>query len=185
MDIVTFMRALAPTDVVARIAALSGVHVSTVWRALADDRRISEATRLRVHQEAARLRYRPNRIARQLATGKSRMIGLVTPPPTSESHQKKINSLFDKDHAAGYDLLLRTATHDVEAERAAIAYLRSRRAEGLLLVTQAGAETNAHLRELEAEKVPFVLFDNTSDLATLRQTSVRLDRFACVQKSKK
>lgn len=170
------MRALATTEVVAQIAALSGVHVSTVWRALADDVRISAATRQRVRRHANALNYRPNLIARQLASGRSRTIGLVTSRVTSESQQKKLDALRDKIFAAGYDLLLRIVDLGIDAEIDAINDLRSRRVEGLLLITQATAEDNAHIKALQAEGVPHVLFDNTCDLSDVGTCLVSLDR---------
>ena len=60
------------------IAVNLNVSHTTVSRVLnrRGDARISEATRLRVQEEALLLGYRPNRAARVLVTGKTNLVGL-------------------------------------------------------------------------------------------------------------
>lgn len=62
----------------ADVAREAGVSRSTVSRCLSGDRRISDATRLRVQETANRLGYHVNKIARSMNTRKSDLIGLVT-----------------------------------------------------------------------------------------------------------
>src|SRR5438552_5390628 len=59
------------------VARESGVNVSTVSRALNGEYGVHAETREHVQAVAQRLRYRPNRVARGLVTGKSHTLGLV------------------------------------------------------------------------------------------------------------
>ena len=59
------------------VARESGVNVSTVSRALNGEYGVHADTREHVQAVAQRLRYRPNRVARGLVTGKSHTLGLV------------------------------------------------------------------------------------------------------------
>ena len=56
-----------------------GLSVTQTSRALNDHSDVSEATRARVKQAARALQYRPNLSARKLVSGRSGMVGLVTP----------------------------------------------------------------------------------------------------------
>jgi LacI family transcriptional regulator len=59
------------------VARESGVNVSTVSRALNGEYGVHADTREHVVAVAQRLRYRPNRIARGLVTGRSQTLALV------------------------------------------------------------------------------------------------------------
>src|SRR4051812_34780728 len=58
------------------VAREAGVAVSTVSRALADPDRVNVRTREHVRAVAEQLGYRPNRLARALHTGRTRMLAI-------------------------------------------------------------------------------------------------------------
>ena len=60
------------------VAELAGVSHQTVSRVFKDHPRVSAETRAKVLAAAAQLDFRPNAIARALATGSSRTIGVVS-----------------------------------------------------------------------------------------------------------
>ena len=62
------------------IADRMGISVGTVSRALADDPKIAEETRVLVRQVAAEMGYAPDRAAQRLRTGKTKVINLILPP---------------------------------------------------------------------------------------------------------
>ncbi|MFF2084038.1 LacI family DNA-binding transcriptional regulator [Nocardia sp. NPDC058176] len=64
---------------IADVAKAAGVSETTVSHALNGKGRVDAATRARVRQAAADLRYSPSRAARQLATGSSGVLGLALP----------------------------------------------------------------------------------------------------------
>ncbi|MER7168503.1 LacI family DNA-binding transcriptional regulator [Micromonospora sp. NPDC000207] len=59
------------------VARLAGVSHQTVSRVLNGHPNVREQTRLRVQAAIAELRYRPNRAARALVTGRSQVMGVV------------------------------------------------------------------------------------------------------------
>src|SRR5512142_2573860 len=61
------------------VAALAGVHASTVSRVFAGHTTISAATRSRVLAAAARLNFHPNAIAGALRTQRTGTLGMVIP----------------------------------------------------------------------------------------------------------
>ena len=62
------------------VAELTGLAVTTVSRALADDPQIALETRIRVRQAASDLGYLPDRAAQRLRTGRTNVISLVLDP---------------------------------------------------------------------------------------------------------
>lgn len=62
------------------VAEASGLAVTTISRALADDPLISKATRERVREIADRLGYAPDRAAQRLKTGRTNVISVLLDP---------------------------------------------------------------------------------------------------------
>ena len=75
------------------IAILTGVSIRTVSRALKQDGYIKDEVRQQVLAAAAKLDYRPNRLARSLRTSKSYEICVLS-WSTDELHMKKIAALL-------------------------------------------------------------------------------------------
>lgn len=67
------------------VAERAGVSITTVSHALNDKGRISLATRRRVYEVAEELGYRPNATARNLAGGRSGLIGMCVAQPGESS----------------------------------------------------------------------------------------------------
>jgi LacI family transcriptional regulator len=65
------------------VAKLSGVSRSTVSRVINSDPNVKESTRARVKEVIRKVNYRPNTVARGLASGRTRIIGLVFPTAQS------------------------------------------------------------------------------------------------------
>lgn len=173
---VVLMREITQSEIVEQIAELTGVHASTVWRALADDKRISTATTERVKQYAKQLNYRPNMIARQLAMGRSLSIGLVASGIRSEAARKKLEALHHAISLRKYTLQLSFVYNGIAGEKAAIDDMRYKQVEGVIIITQATSEMNHHLRDLNMDDFPHILFDNEYNLTAVNDSSVGLDR---------
>ncbi len=102
---------MAASPVVAGIddvAQAAGVSTATVSRALRGLPNVSEATRLRVLAEAARLGYVPTPSASSLATGRTRTIGVLTPWVNRWFFANVIEGAERALRDLGYDVLLYT-----------------------------------------------------------------------------
>lgn len=108
------------------VARAADCAASTVSRALANDRRISESTRIRVHETARRLGYRSNPIARALSQGRTKTIGLVLPKLDAEIFSAGTALLHDQLSHAGYRIVLcchgEDPSADLDALRSLIEY---------------------------------------------------------------
>jgi len=90
------------------IAAVLGLSVTTVSRALNGYQDVAPETRKRIEEEAQRRSYRPNAAARRLKTGRANAVGLVYPinsSPLSDSDFSDMLLALDH-HLARYEINL-------------------------------------------------------------------------------
>lgn len=118
------------------IAREAQVSISTVSRAFGRPQMVSAAVRERVMDAATRLGYRPNRIARALAEGRSRAIGLLLPGEDENPYFQAVAAAANaRARASGYELVVSNhgrAYSPDDYVRAAEA-LGERQVEGYLL----------------------------------------------------
>jgi LacI family transcriptional regulator len=139
------------------IAQDLGVSLVTVSKVLRGNPDIGEATRQRVLKRMKELNYRPNMMARGLASGRTHTVGLVVPDlvhPFFAEFAKSLGGVLRNSQRA---LILASSEEDPEVERQEIRTLLSRGVDVLLI-----ASCQANLRnfyELGDERTPYLLFD--------------------------
>ncbi|MDO9357223.1 MAG: LacI family DNA-binding transcriptional regulator, partial [Solirubrobacteraceae bacterium] len=94
------------------VARLAGVSQPTVSRALRDDSRVSEATKVRVREAAQLLGYVPSEAGRALSSGRTRRIGLLLTDLDNQFYSHIIAPVHRELEALGYQLMLHTETAD-------------------------------------------------------------------------
>src|SRR5437868_15456626 len=99
---------------IARDLGLSAITVSKVLRNHPD---ISEETRQLVLKRVADLDYRPNELARGLATGRSYLIGLVVPGLLHSFFAEVAMALSNAISATGYSLIVASSEEKEEIEQ--------------------------------------------------------------------
>lgn len=117
------------------VAKRAGVSKATVSRVLSGNGYVSQDTKDRVFKAIAESGYRPNLLARNLATKKSQTLGLVV--TNTLYHGVYFSELLF--HAArltedqGRQLILADGKHSAEEERAAIQYLLDLRCDAIII----------------------------------------------------
>jgi len=74
---------IMPRATIDDVADLAGVSIKTVSRVVNREPNVRESTRQKVEKAIAKLNYRPNLSARNLASNRSRLIGLVYDDPSA------------------------------------------------------------------------------------------------------
>jgi len=141
-----------------------GLSQTTISRALNGYPEVSETTRERVAEAAARYGYRPNMRAKSLATGRSMAIGHVIPVT---SQHEMVNPVFADFMAGasetyakhGYDMHL-SVTRDRDEERA----YREMKAKGAVdgIIVQAPRKGDGRINLLNEIGLPFVVHGRAS-----------------------
>ena len=117
---------------VAQWAKVSG---STASRALADDHRISVATRQSVKAAAAELHYVPNAAARSLRVRRTRTLGLLLPDLRDPVHGQ-IASVFEQEaRQRGYGVMVVAGENELALERLALRIFAEHGTDGIAIVS--------------------------------------------------
>ena len=120
----------------ADVAVVAGVSHMTVSRVLNDPGSVKPATRDRVQAAMRSLGYRPNTVARALATGRTRRIGVLAPATALYGPTSMLLSIETAARVAGYHLdivRLRSVTRRSVTEAAQ--GLQSRGIDGIIGIT--------------------------------------------------
>lgn len=142
---------------IADVAARAGVSPTSVSHALSGKRRVSDDVRLRVQQAMDELGYVPSRSAQSLASGRTRLIGLIVPDIRNEFFAELAGSVEVAAVEQGYNVILCTTGFDHAREVHYLTMVRSRAVDGL--VYAAGAPpTTSELGAILGD-LPFVLVD--------------------------
>jgi LacI family transcriptional regulator, repressor for deo operon, udp, cdd, tsx, nupC, and nupG len=99
------------------VAALAGVSVATVSRALRGLPNVAPATRERVSLAAAELRYRADANASALASGRSRLVALAMPVQHSWYFAQIVAGAEAAIRESGYDLLVYSVQSEAQRRR--------------------------------------------------------------------
>lgn len=131
------------------------MSTATVSRALNTPEQVDPATRQRVLDAAAQLRYVPHGAARSLRSQRSRMVGAVVPSFDYALYARTTSALQRRLDAQGYSLVLAEHHYDLDAELRVAAQLVERGVDAFMFVGLDHAEGLFSL--LEDYGRPYVL----------------------------
>ncbi|MET7757766.1 LacI family DNA-binding transcriptional regulator [Streptomyces sp. NPDC005389] len=137
------------------VAERAGVTKQTVSNVLTGRVAVRPATEARVRSAITELGYVPNLVARSLATGSTRAVGLFVPTVTTAFYAEVVEEAEDVLDAHGYHLLLYTTRRDGERARKHLTGLTSRSVDALLIAGDEGL--TCHLPLLSCASFPVVL----------------------------
>ena len=154
-----------PRVTIRDVADRVGVHPSTVSRVM------NPATRARITPEivekvtaaAAQLGYMPNRTAQGLRTNRTQTIGVLIPDITNPLFPPIIRGIEDTLWTAGYTAILGNTDNIAARERDAVATMRARQVDGLILAT--ARRDDPGVARCVSDGLPVVLVNRTADIA--------------------
>jgi LacI family transcriptional regulator len=138
------------------VANAAKVSVATVSAVVNNTAYVSPTLKARVEAAIKRLGYRPNLIARGLATQQSRTLGVIVPNIANPFWPDVVRGIEDEAHRRGYTLLLASGDDDAVKEARYLAMFLAQRVDGILLTKAAGGLSRDVLAQLKSSRTPVV-----------------------------
>lgn len=153
------------------VARVAGVSMATVSRVVNGNPNVKPSTRKKVLKVIEELGYRPNAVARGLASKKTTTIGVVLPDISSAFFAELARGIDDIANMYHYNIILSSSDQNQDKEIQLINNLLEKQVDGLLFL--GGHVTEEHQRVFATAQVPIVLVATVDPKHVL--PSVRID----------
>ena len=163
------------------VAREAGVSMATVSRVVNNNPNVKPQTRKKVFEAIERLGYRPNAVARGLASKKTTTVGVVIPDISNSIFSEVARGIEDIANMYHYNIILCNSDKRKEKEIRVINTLLEKQVDGLLFM--GGAVTEDHLQAFQTSQVPIVLCGTSDEHNTM--PSVDIDHQAAAYDSVK
>jgi len=139
---------------IAQQAGVSPTTVSFVLNGKGKEKRISEQVSKRIMKIAAKLKYKPNQLARGLRTGKTKTIGLIVEDIANSFFANVAKVVEDEADKYGYKVLFGSTEDNEEKAKGLLEVLRYRQVDGYIITPTLNLD-----KEIASLQKPVVLMD--------------------------
>ncbi|WP_222983509.1 LacI family DNA-binding transcriptional regulator [Flagellimonas meishanensis] len=149
-----------------KIARELGLSISTVSKALHNNKLISQENRDKVQAFAQHHNYRPNSIAINLKNRKSKTIGLIIPEIVHYFFAKVISGIEKVANSKSYNVVIGLSNESMEKEIINMDLLADSGIDGFIISLSKETLLNKdyhHLKECIDQGIPVVMFDRVVD----------------------
>lgn len=143
------------------VAREAGVSMATVSRVVNNNPNVKPQTRKKVFEAIERLGYRPNAVARGLASKKTTTVGVVIPDISNMNFAEVARGIEDIATMYHYNIILCNADKKKEKEIRVINTLLEKQVDGLLFM--GGTVTDEHIQAFRTSSIPIVLCATTDE----------------------
>jgi LacI family transcriptional regulator len=154
------------------IARELNITASTVSRALNNNPRISESTKLSVLETAKRLNYQPNNIAAALRNGKSRILGVIVPRIDRSFFSSAVRGIEEIANTSGYNVMICQTHENYNKEITTVEALLNAQVDGIIASYSKGTTRFDHFLKVKQKGIPLILFDRTNDALGVSQVAI-------------
>ena len=144
------------------LAKLLNISVSTVSKALNDSHEISDNTKKRVLELAEKLNYKPNRIAQQLKTNKTKTLGVILPTVTNPFFAEVLHGIEMSATNNDYDIIVCLSEESLEKEERSLELLSNGSVDGFIMAVARESqvkEQSEHITNVMSRRIPVLMFD--------------------------
>ncbi|MGT2926636.1 catabolite control protein A [Streptococcus cuniculipharyngis] len=137
------------------VAREAGVSMATVSRVVNGNKNVKENTRQKVLEVIERLDYRPNAVARGLASKKTTTVGVVIPDIANSYFSVLAKGIDDIAAMYKYDIIIASSDEDEEKEVTVVNTLFSKQVDGVIYMSH--HLTDKIRAEFSRSRTPVVL----------------------------
>jgi LacI family transcriptional regulator len=158
------------------VAREANVSMATVSRVVNNNPNVKPQTRKKVFEAIEKLGYRPNAVARGLASKKTTTVGVVIPDISNLNFAEVARGIEDIATMYHYNIILCNADKKKEKEIRVINTLLEKQVDGLLFM--GGTITEEHLQAFNTSNVPIVLCATSSGNESIPYVDIDHERAA-------
>src|SRR5690625_2187006 len=150
------------------VAREANVSMATVSRVVNNNPNVKPTTRKKVLGVIEDLGYRPNAVARGLASKKTTTVGAIIPDISSVFYSELTRGIEDIATMYKYDTILSNSDQDIDKEINLINSMLEKQVDGILFM--GGKITEEHIKQFKTSSVPVVLaatYDPTNSLPSV------------------
>lgn len=137
------------------VAREANVSMATVSRVVNGNQNVKPATRQKVLAVIERLDYRPNAVARGLASKKTKTVGVIIPDISNVFYAELVRGIEDIATMYRYNIILTNSDQQEEKEVQLLTTLLSKQVDGIVMMSDYISEEMLH--EMNRSDVPVVL----------------------------
>lgn len=141
------------------IARYLTLSISTVSRALIDDKNIRKETKERVLEAARALGYKPNPVATNLKFGRTNTVGVIVPEMVTPFASQVINGIQELLYAKGLKVMIAESHENPERERENLQMMERFMVDGIIVCQCNYLKNKDEYLRLQKDGVPMVFFD--------------------------
>ncbi|MFD6440573.1 catabolite control protein A [Peribacillus sp. NPDC060186] len=143
------------------VAREANVSMATVSRVVNGNPNVKPATRKKVSDVIDRLGYRPNAVARGLASKKTTTVGVIIPDISSIFFAELARGIEDIATMYKYNIILSSSDENIDKEFHLLNTMLGKQVDGIVFM--GGNISDEHVREFKNSPVPIVMAGSVED----------------------
>src|SRR5690625_116386 len=152
------------------VAREANVSMATVSRVVNGNPNVKPTTRKKVLDTIERLGYRPNAVARGLASKKTTTVGAIIPDISSIFFSELTRGIEDIATMYKYNIILSNSDQNEDKEIRLIDTMLEKQVDGIVFM--GGKITDEHIRQFKTANVPVVLAATQDESNTLPSINI-------------
>lgn len=155
------------------VAREANVSMATVSRVVNGNQNVKPATRKKVLEVIERLEYRPNAVARGLASKKTTTVGVIIPDISNNLYAELARGIEDIATMYRYNIILANSDQNEEKELTLLDTMLGKQVDGIVMMTD--KVTEKIQASIDHSPVPIVLAGSVDESKEI--ASVNIDYF--------
>lgn len=139
------------------------LSVSTVSRALIDDKNIRRETKEKVLEAAKKLGYKPNPVATNLKYGRTNTVGVIVPEMITPFASQVIEGIQKVLYPKGLKVIIAQSGENPETERENLLMMERFMVDGIIICLSHHTQNKEEYVRLQKEGTPMVFYDRIPD----------------------
>ncbi|HEY2421125.1 MAG TPA: catabolite control protein A [Neobacillus sp.] len=152
------------------VAREANVSMATVSRVVNGNPNVKPVTRKKVLEVIERLGYRPNAVARGLASKKTTTVGVIIPDISNIFFAELARGIEDIATMYKYNIILSNSDQNMDKELHLLNTMLGKQVDGLVFM--GGNITAVHVEEFEKSQVPIVLAGSIEETGKIPSVNI-------------